>query len=971
MTCSELSEQLLELPDTEAQKRFLREHASLLDDRVASGLKGQADRYLRTAVQRSLETAELLVYMTELTGNPLYQALGLLAEANARSIGGLGEYQRAVELYDRAAAIYQAHGLPAKQANAQVGKVFSLALLGRYQEAQEAGDWASVILEQHEQWRQLITLTMNLAIAYGRQRQDTKALAQLDRARELCHRLGPEGRGTLQLIENNRAIVLRNLGQFRASIEASQATWELAKQVGHKFEMARAREELAYTYLLQGRYNEALELLDQARDIFTADGRHSDAIKTELVITNCLLQLRRFRDVLEKCHRLQSVFAVQGTRREVADVILSEAVASAGLQRYDEALDLLAQARDLFAQEGNYVRVTCTDMEMAAVLYQQSRLEESLETAQACASAFQAHDLPVQQAEAYLISARAAAALHQFDHAHHLVRQALTVGEAKDIPSLVYPCRYLLGTLAQARGNQQEALAEYDRAIEELERLRGRLMIEFRAGFLEDKQVVYEDAVALCLELGHPPKSLEYAERAKSRALLDLLAYSLDLGIHARADQDRELVEELTHLRTERDRLYRRWETNQGLAVRGWAPGTGSQQGDETSHVRQDVLALEKRIEELWHTLLIRNADYARDASLWQVRTEPIQPFLSPETMLLEYFIARGRLVAFTVTAQEVRAQRLSVDLARVQRLVQLLWLNLRAVPMLDPSRDSSRATSLSANARGILGQLYEGLVAPLRDQLAAYPQLTIVPHGPLHYLPFHALYDGQSYLLEQHTISYLPVASLLSYRPGTPPAEGEAFAFGHSYGGALPHAVQEAQSIAAILNGQAVLEDRATVARFEEMAPNSHILHLATHGDFRPDTPLFSGLALSDGWLTTLDIFNLSLRASLVTLSACQTGRNVVGGGDELLGLMRAFLYAGAASLVLSQWAVEDRSTARLMETFYHKLAEGWTKGAALQHAQLQFIEEQSAEQDALSASYTHPYFWAPFFLVGDTGTL
>jgi CHAT domain-containing protein len=658
-------------------------------------------------------------------------------------------------------------------------------------------------------------------------------------------------------------------------------------------------------------------------------------------------------------------------RRELADVALSEAVALAGLRRYEKALAHLARARALFAQEGNHVRVVGTDMERAAVLYQQDRFEESLETAQACARAFQTHDLPVPQAEAYLIAGRAATALKRFDLAQRLVQQALAVGEAKDMPSLVYPCHHLLGTLAQVRGKQQEALVEYDRAIQELERLRGRLMIEFRAGFLEDKQTVYEDAVALCLDLGQPPKSLAYAERAKSRALLDLLAYSLDLGIHAREDQDRELVEELTGLRAERDRLYRRWETQEGLtidrlqAVRGWAPGSNSRPGNGTSRVQQQVLTLEKRIEELWHTLLIRNADYARDASLWQVRTEPIQPHLAPETALLEYFIARGKLVAFTVTAEGVRAQRLPVDLARVQRLVQLFWLNLRAVPMGIPSRTGG----LAANARGLLGQLYDLLVRPLCDPLAAYPQLIVVPHGPLHYLPFHALYDGQSYLLEKHTIGYLPVASLLSYRPENQPAARAALTLGHSYGGALPHAVQEAESIAAILDGQAVLEDRATVAHFEELAPDSRILHLATHGDFRPDTPLFSGLALSDGWLTTLDIFDLSLKASLVTLSACQTGRNVVGGGDELLGLMRAFLYAGAASLVLSLWAVEDRSTAQLMETFYRKLAQGWTKGAALQHAQRQFIAAQVDGQD--TPSYAHPYFWAPFFLVGDMGTL
>jgi CHAT domain-containing protein len=136
----------------------------------------------------------------------------------------------------------------------------------------------------------------------------------------------------------------------------------------------------------------------------------------------------------------------------------------------------------------------------------------------------------------------------------------------------------------------------------------------------------------------------------------------------------------------------------------------------------------------------------------------------------------------------------------------------------------------------------------------------------------------------------------------------------------------------------------------------------MATHGDFRPDNPLFSGLSLADGWLTTLDIFNLRIRASLVTLSACQTGRSVVGGGDELLGLMRSFLAAGAASLVTTLWAVEDRSTASLMHNFYSRLVAGKTKGAALRSAQLALMKDPD---------YSHPYFWAPFFLVGDPGKL
>jgi len=273
------------------------------------------------------------------------------------------------------------------------------------------------------------------------------------------------------------------------------------------------------------------------------------------------------------------------------------------------------------------------------------------------------------------------------------------------------------------------------------------------------------------------------------------------------------------------------------------------------------------------------------------------------------------------------------------------------------------------------LQKLYGLLLAPLEKELAGWSRLVIVPHGALHYLPFQALHDGENYVLQNWQISYLPGASFLRYcheadregRGGTETAVAPiaALAVGHSQSSELPYTVQEAVAVAQMWQGQTLVEEQATRQALLLAAPQARLLHVAAHGDFRPDNPLFSGIALDDGWLTTLDIFNLRLRASLVTLSACQTGRNVVAGGDELLGLMRAFLYAGAASLLLTLWTVEDRSTARLMELFYGHLLQGRDKAAALQAAQMQFIEEAG---EGLQA---HPYYWAPFFLVGATGAL
>ena len=142
--------------------------------------------------------------------------------------------------------------------------------------------------------------------------------------------------------------------------------------------------------------------------------------------------------------------------------------------------------------------------------------------------------------------------------------------------------------------------------------------------------------------------------------------------------------------------------------------------------------------------------------ALWQVRTEPIQSYLPPGTVLLEYFIVHRQLIAFVVTAESVITIRLPGEIAPIQQLLQRLWLNLGTVPRSAPTQ----AASLENNARALLADLYRRLIAPLADKLSGYSRVIIVPHGPLHYLPFHALYDGKSYLLQRHEISYLPAAA-------------------------------------------------------------------------------------------------------------------------------------------------------------------------------------------------------------------
>ena len=601
MNTEDLVERLLEQPDLVAQKQYLAGLASRLagetGDEVAAALKKRADEYLRADSRRSLETSALLVYLGQVTGDPCHSALGLLAEANTRCIGGLGEFERAIELYDEAAAIYASQDRPAERARSQIGKVWALANLNRYEEAINIGTWASEVLEEHGIWRPLTDLLVNLAILQGQIGEDAKALALFDRAIVLYHQID-RVLPWVPMVEQSRAHVLRNLGRFEESMQASRTAHEMLSEIGQTAEAARAQQNLAMTYYVLGRYNEALALLDQVRDVFVSDGRHRDAILVDLYTSDCLLQLRRFADVLAICRRVREQFSELGTKFEVAQALVNEAVAYAGLARHTQALASLDEARATFHEQRNHVWVACTDLERSAILLRRGQPGEAYETASAAAAVFAEHSLPVREAQARLLEAQATAALDSVGAAQQLLGRVLQVADRQDIPSLSYQAHHLLGSLALTSGNDDKAAAEYALAVRELERLRGRMMVEHRVDFLEDKATLYEDLVSLHLDGGRAARALQYAERGKSRALLDLLAYKLDLSITPRDTGDQPLVEELAALRACRDQAYRRWVSPQVGQEGKWdASGEGRRE------TRREMLALEKQITELWHRL--------------------------------------------------------------------------------------------------------------------------------------------------------------------------------------------------------------------------------------------------------------------------------------------------------------------------------------------------------------------------------
>src|SRR5437773_6775462 len=290
--------------------------------------------------------------------------------------------------------------------------------------------------------------------------------------------------------------------------------------------------------------------------------------------------------------------------------------------------------------------------------------------------------------------------------------------------------------------------------------------------------------------------------------------------------------------------------------------------------------------------------------------------------MLVEYFRIGSRLLAFLVTRDRLEVVPVAL-VPRVQHILRLLqfqlaWARPSAADVSPLSRESSRVAT-----EAHLAELYTELIAPLRARLDA-DHLIFVPHDLLHYVPFHALYDGRQYLIDAFSVSYAPSATVYALcHDRVTNTSGPSLILGVPEP-QTPFILQEVQSVAARLpRPELYLGPEATGAILRTKGEGSRFVHIASHGFFRSDNPMFSGIRLGGSYLTLYDLYNLKLPAELVSLSACVTGLNVIAAGDELLGLARGLFCAGAASLLVALWEVPDESTADFMQAFYDRVGE------------------------------------------------
>ena len=252
---------------------------------------------------------------------------------------------------------------------------------------------------------------------------------------------------------------------------------------------------------------------------------------------------------------------------------------------------------------------------------------------------------------------------------------------------------------------------------------------------------------------------------------------------------------------------------------------------------------------------------------------------------------------------------------------------------------------------------LYDELVAPVINLLRKQ-NLVVVPHGFLHYIPFHALFDNGQFLIDRFAISYAPSASVyyLCRVKKTKPKD-DVLVMGIFDNGA-DELRDEVDAIAGLFpNSRLLIGDQADEAALRRHGNESAVIYLATNKFHRRDNPMFSSIQLGTSELYLFDLYRLKFQAELVVLNGCGSSLSAIENPEELVAMTRGVLYAGAQSALVTLWNVRDQSATLFMRYFFRGIKKGYSKSKALQEAMVE-----------IRSRYPHPYHWAPYVLVGKT---
>ena len=835
--------------------------------------------------------------------------------SRAHAFREIGKYHEAIKDYDRAAFIFRKHGEKVEAAKTVIGKMDALDELGKYREALHIAADARQIFRRAKLPLLIARIDVNTGNIYHRVGKYPLALKYYRLAYDVLAEARPLD-GYVVLF--NEATVHLCQGNPRQAFEPLNQCISFFEKNSLSSFLGRAHYNLAYAYYLIGKYQDSLNYIARARSLFERLRDRSFLASCYMDESELYLRLNKSNEALEMAKRARKSFLKLAMPYELAEtnVILGTVLLrkNSGLQ----AIKFLREAQNYFRSSGNQMKSAELDLQIAhafSILQEKKKAMPHLEKAYRIFNQQKIYSrmLSCLTQMTSLISEN-----EDWAGARKILRKAEGWIKKVHLPWVVLSYYELRGRV-ESKLHSKSAASYMKMAIQIVERMRVEIPAEdLRISYLEDKLAPYDAIIALDLEQGTKKglwEAFQYSERARSRVLLDLLDGALSFDRDS--DESVQLLAELNSLKRD-----------------SWRRSIGGTTVISSDHEKKIIEAL-RRIQ------ISRKPERIEPLSL-----SGIQAVLDPDHAIISFYWIGSRLNAFILSRGGIESYQSIADLKTTLTTFQFLRFQIERKRM-DPDAPSS---SCDSHLEGLYAQLIEPLYPVIKD----FGTWTFIPHKWLHNLPLHCLKRGSEYLADRHRIQYAPSVSIFLRMKRHQSFDGNMLLIGHE-DHLAPLIREEVQTIREIIPSATLLErSEADSTHLKEMGPFYRTIHIASHGRFQHDQPLFSGILLADGWLTLPQIYQLKLNANLMVLSGCETGGHDIQAGDELLGLVRSFLYAGADSLLVSLWRVSDHSTSFFMKQFYSHLSSGSSK-----------LESWNRALVETKAKWNHPYYWGPFQLI------
>lgn len=844
--------------------------------------------------------------------------------------------------------------------------------------------------------KSLSTCLNTVAIMYMYMSQYEEALDYFQQAHDMKARLLGESHAEVIQVRTNMGVLYGEMGLFWKSVEAHRQNLPYLDSLSASPHL-NGLLNMGNALVMVGEYEEALRYLDQAEDFLTdhpgmtPDNYAYLALQRSVIYEELGKHDQALTYIKEALVKNQEIYGTNHPALFTDYLQLGSILSS--LENYDSAQLAYRQALDLANEHlaPNSLKRGHAIHSLGETAAKQERWDEALQLFDLAQQAYLANGNPYDRAKAYANRAEVWRSLGDWDSTLAMHRYAWEI-LMPDLPFQFQPdsqCyRYWRShsfvdvLLSQAESVKQKyekdqeieslqaALASYQACLAAADSQRQVYQApQSKSYWLQAYLPMLETAIGLSLELYQMTLDQTYVEQG---FLLAEKSKASNLRDHLRGKQ-------ALHFAGIPDSMITREQYfHQRLLALDEAVYT-EEDSSRVASLQKEAFDLRERYRTFLSTLEQTYPAYfaLKYADAFSVRD--VQESLASEEVIYSYFWGKEKVFVFRLTDDFLACREISLSDGLQDRLET--WLDF----ISQPPQAGLETNLIAAIGRELALELLPDLNSEIHD-------ISVIPHGPLGYLPFETLLskDGQlddmrswPYLSHTWTVSYAYALELwLQQQDGLAKKEVAYIGFAPDFAegspamtrselGALTFNQQEVEEAAELLDGLAYVGSQASEATLKSLKPQSYLLHLATHALADEEDLMNSRLYLEtdpenqeDGILYAHEIYGLEFNSPLTILSACQTGRGPLLQGEGVMSLSRAFQYAGSQQVLTTLWAADDQSGAFLTTQFLKSVVEGQTPERALQQARKAWM----AQSDTY---HCHPYFWASYVLIGEGSSL